>query len=465
MPTELSLKDRLLPFRSRLNFSRCLSLAIAVLGLLAVPVAAQTINVIYNFPGDGNPTYVIPAQGRGGYLYGTTYGVTTTMGSIFSVSTSGQGRVVDSFDGTNGSKPIGGVTLGSDGNFYGVTFLGGSANLGVLFKVTPSGAYTILHSFLGGSDGGEPWEPPIQASDGNFYGATFLDSTVYKYSPSQGYSVIYQFDQTHGQDVIASLIQGADGNLYGVASNGGATYCGTIFELATSGTPLWYYNFPCGAGGAMPTTPLVQAADGTFFGTTQEGGNSHNDGTVFKLTSSGAVSTMYRFQGTQNGKEPFGLMQATDGNLYGVAAEGSYKRGLLFEITKGGSYTVLQSFTTEMGYALAAPLQDTNGMLYGTTSDGGTRFAGTVYSVDLGLGPFIALVGYISQPGGTVQILGQSLTGSTSVTFNGVPATSFDIVSDTYMTAVIPAGATTGPVVVTTPTGTLTSNKNLVISE
>jgi hypothetical protein len=83
--------------------------------------------------------------------------------------------------------------------------------------------------------------------------------------------------------------------------------------------------------------------------------------------------------------------------------------------------------------------------------------------VDLGLGPFIALVGYINHAGGTVQILGQALTGSTGVTFNGVPSTSINVASDTYMTAVVPAGATTGPVVVTTPTGTLTSNKNLVI--
>jgi hypothetical protein len=126
---------------------------------------------------------------------------------------------------------------------------------------------------------------------------------------------------------------------------------------------------------------------------------------------------------------------------------------------------VLQSFTSETGaYPSAAPLQGTNGMLYGTTQSDGTHNAGTAYSVDLGLGPFIALVGYISQPGRSAQILGQALTGTTSVTFNGVPATSFDIVSDTYMTAVVPVGATTGPVVVTTPTGTLTSNKSLVIT-
>jgi uncharacterized repeat protein (TIGR03803 family) len=311
------------------------------------------------------------------------------------------------------------------------------------------------------------FRPPIQASDGNFYGTTFQDSTVYRYSLSQGYSVIYQFNQTQGQGVFASLIQGTDGNLYGVAESGGANDCGTIFRLTTSGVPLGYYSFPCGGGGLYPVAALVQASDGNFYGTTSEGG-LENYGTIFKLDQGGGVSILYRFSGRASGEYPSGLMQATDGNLYGVAAGGgSSNQGVLFRITTGGTYTVLDTFVRENtgGNPEAPPVQDTNGMLYGTTHDGGADLAGTVYSVDLGLEPFIALVGYISQPGQAVQILGQALTGTTSVTFNGIPATSFDIVSDTYMTAVIPAGATTGPVVVTTPTGTLTSNKNLVMSE
>ena len=470
MPIESSLKGRLSPFRSGMNFSRSLALTIAALLFVVSSTAAQTLNVIYDFRGGnaGGPGFVIPSQGRDGGLYGTTYGTGNYMGSIFKVSTTGQTHLLAAFDGTNGTNPLGGVTLGSDGNFYGVTSFGGSANLGVLFKIAPTGGYTILHNFEGGGDGGEPVGPPIQAADGNFYGTTAQDSTVYKYSLSEGYSVIYQFDQTHGQEVIASLIQGTDGRLYGVADGGGASDCGTIFKLTTSGTPLWYYSFPCGAGGAAPIAPLVQSTDGSFYGTTQEqSGNGRNYGTLFKLSENGRVSTLYRFQGGDDGVEPLGLMQATDGNLYGVTqVGGSSGLGVFFTITTSGAYTILQSFTRETGaYPSAAPLQDTNGMLYGTTQSDGTHNAGTAYSIDLGLGPFIALVGYISQPSRTVQILGQSLTGTTSVTFNGVPATSFDIVSETYMTAVIPAGATTGPVVVTTPTATLTSNKNLVISE
>jgi hypothetical protein len=117
-----------------------------------------------------------------------------------------------------------------------------------------------------------------------------------------------------------------------------------------------------------------------------------------------------------------------------------------------------------IGSTVNAPLlQHTNGKFYGDTYSGGRFYQGSIFSLDMGLGPFISLVRYTGRIGQPVQILGQALTGSTAVTINGVAATSFKVVSDTYMTAVIPAGATTGPVVVTTATGTLTSNHNLRI--
>jgi uncharacterized repeat protein (TIGR03803 family) len=145
-----------------MSFSRSLVLAIAAAVLLAVPGAAQTINVTYNFRGGngGGPRVVTPSQGGDGTLYGTTYGVNDAMGAIFRVSTTGQDHLLVAFDGTNGAYPLGGVTLGSDGNFYGGTAYGGSANLGVLFQITPAGAYTVLHNFEGGSDGGEAFSPP-----------------------------------------------------------------------------------------------------------------------------------------------------------------------------------------------------------------------------------------------------------------------------------------------------------------
>jgi uncharacterized repeat protein (TIGR03803 family) len=135
-------------------------------------------------------------------------------------------------------------------------------------------------------------------------------------------------------------------------------------------------------------------------------------------------------------------------------------------MTTSGAYTLIYNFQTAVGQVpAAAPLQDTNGLLYGTTSSGGTYGFGGVYRLNLGLNPFITFVQPIGKAGHSAQILGQKLTGATAVTFNGVPVTSFAVLRDTFMTAVVPAGATTGPVVVTTPAGTLTSNVNFRIQQ
>jgi uncharacterized repeat protein (TIGR03803 family) len=445
--------------------------SITVLVALAGSSAAQKVVTLYSFTGKNSseaPFNVTPTQGWDGNLYGTTEGGTED-GTIFSLTTAGAFEQLHTFDGTTGSQPLAGVTLAKDGNFYGTTSSGGSSNDGVLFKKGPSGGYTVLHEFAGGSDGLFPFAPPIQGFDGNLYGTTYGygtgASTIYKYEPASGnFSTIYQFTETYGQYVEAPVIQGTDGNLYGTASQGGASNCGTIFEVTTSGTLLWYYSFLCKpSGGANPVAPLIQGADGNFYGTTQLGG-SFGVGTVFKLTQTGAVSTLYNFQsffnGGADGSNPLaGLVQATDGKLYGsTQAGGSLNLGILFRITTSGAYELLYNFTGNHGGPQGPMLQHTNGLLYGTDSEGGRLSFGTVYSLNLGLGPFVAFVQSQGKAGGTAQILGQGLTGTTSVTFNGVPATSFKVVTDTYMTAVVPSGATTGKVVVTTPGGTLTSN-------
>jgi len=187
---------------------------------------------------------------------------------------------------------------------------------------------------------------------------------------------------------------------------------------------------------------------------------------VFKV-SNGVVSILYRFAGKPNdGAAPVaGFVLGTDGNLYaGTALGGSSNRGTLYQISATGQYKLLYSFVDTLGSgAYGALIQHTNGKFYGTAYWGGQYNEGSLYSLDMGLSPFIALVRYTGYVGRSVQILGQGLKGATAVTVNGVPATSFKIVSDFYMTAVIPAGATSGPVVVTTSTGTLTSNHNLRI--
>jgi uncharacterized repeat protein (TIGR03803 family) len=183
--------------------------------------------------------------------------------------------------------------------------------------------------------------------------------------------------------------------------------------------------------------------------------------------SGGAVSILYNFSGGYNdgGLPESGLTEGSDGNLYGNTVQGGPSQlGAIFQITTSGQYKVLHTFSAIVGSSPAAALlQHTNGKFYGTAARNSRNRAGSLYSLDTGLGPFIALVRYTGRIGQPVQILGQGLTGSTAVTVNGLAAASFKVVSDTYMTAVIPTGATTGPVVVTTATGTLTSNHNLRI--
>jgi uncharacterized repeat protein (TIGR03803 family) len=443
------------------------ALLLAALGLtvaVSYSLRAQTVSNIYSFPGTGSsagPGFVTPAQGRDGRLYGTTQG--TQYGSVFAVSTIGVETDLYAFDLTNGDDPATSLVLSPDGSFYGTAAGGGASNDGVLYKISVGGAYTALHQFAGGTDGIVPVAAPLLASDGNLYGTTEggpnEPSTVYKYGSASGLTTIYQFDGTHGSTVFAPLTQGKDGDLYGAASAGGANNCGTLFKMSRAGVILNYYSLTCGEGGSLPYVPLVQASDGNLYGATQFGGAS-NYGVLFRWTKKGSFTVLHQFSGTSDGKYPSGLMQATDGNLYGTTTSGgSQGNGVLFKMTTAGAFSLLYNFDSSIGQApAAAPLQDTNGILYGTVSAGGTYGFGGVYSLNLGLKPFITFVQSSGRAGRTVQILGQNLAGATAVTFNGVAAASFNVLTSTYMTAVVPTGATTGNVVVATPSGKLTSN-------
>jgi uncharacterized repeat protein (TIGR03803 family) len=290
-------------------------------------------------------------------------------------------------------------------------------------------------------------------------------ATLYEYTSSGSFETLYTFDQAHGQSPT-SLIQAADGNLYGTTGQDGTNGCGTIFELTTSGVPIWSFSFDCHSGGSVGVQ-ILQGTDGNFYGVTDEGGIGVGYGTIFKLTPDHIFSTLYRFpQMIRDGAIPNGLVQASDGDLYGATFDGGqYECGTFFKITTAGAFTFLTSLPRVAGCNPAGPIfQHTDGLFYGTTRGGGEFGAGTVYSLNDLFNPFVTFVLATGRPGQTAQILGQSLNGATSVTFNGVPATSFKVVSSTLVTAMVPSGATTGPVVVTTPGRTFTSNKNFNVS-
>jgi len=446
-------------------------LAVAALAFCALSASAQTVSTLYSFNPTGSagfPLLVTPAQGRDGNLYGTTYGPAGTAGTVFRDDLV-TGRVTElATFGANGSNPGAGLFLNTDGYYYGTTANGGAFGFGVLFKVTFGGKVTVLHNFAGGSDGAYPYAQPILASDGNLYGTTSGvsgQSTVYRLTPSGVFLTILALTDT--EYIEAPILQAQDGTLYAVSRLRGGN--GAIYQMTTSGALLWTYDFPGGAGGLDPIGPLVQTADGFLYGTTTQGGTGGGgagNGVVFKIDAAKSVSVLAALQdGSGAGNFPAaGLCLGTDGNLYGVTeAGGIHSGGALFQVTRSGAVTALYSFTKGSNPA-AALVQQTNGKFYGTTYSGGKYAAGSIYSLDMGLGPFISLQKYQGKVGNTVQVLGQGFTGTASVTFNGVPAISFAVVSDTYMTAMVPSGATTGNVVVTTPTGPLTSNKPFTVN-
>jgi uncharacterized repeat protein (TIGR03803 family) len=288
-------------------------------------------------------------------------------------------------------------------------------------------------------------------------------------SSAQTVTTLYMFGEENGEYPYAGLIQATDGNLYGATESGGKTGVdGTIFNITLDGTLTSLYGF-AGPYGRNPYATPIQAANGKFYETAYSGG-ANNAGTVFEFSASGSRPlTLYSFCSQSNctdGSNPYaGLIQATNGNLYGTTLSGGANGdGTVFSITPSGTLTTLHSFDDTDGRNPNAGLvQDTNGKFYGTTYDGGANGDGTVFSLSAGLGPFVETQTTSGKVGAAVKILGTDLTGATSVTFNGTAAT-FTVVSKSEITTTVPTGATTGTVEVTIPSGTLKSNTKFLVT-
>src|ERR1017187_6983671 len=355
--------------------------------------------------------------------------------------------------------------------------------------VLPARTFTTLHSF-DGTDGGQPRAGLVQATNGDLYGTTGSGGvnnnaecpyfgtgcgTVFKITPSGTLTTLYSFCAqsgcTDGYYPNAGLVQATNGDLYGTTAYGPncpgvGPGCGTVFKITPNGALTTLYSFGSQTGGGTnPTAGLVQASNGDFYGTTLNCGAGGNC-TVFKITPCATLTTLYSFcsqSACTDGSSPqSALVQATNGDLYGTTGYGGNGYGTIFKITPSGELTTLyslcsQSACTDGEYLVAALVQDTNGTFYGTTSSGGANGDGTVFSMSVGLGPFVETQTTSGKVGAAVKILGSDLTGATSVSFNGTAAT-FTVVSRYLITTTVPAGATTGKVQVVTPSGTLSSN-------
>jgi uncharacterized repeat protein (TIGR03803 family) len=375
------------------------SLVFAIVVLLAVscPVVAQTEMVLHNFNGnDGAYPFsrlTIDSQGN---LYGTTGGtLPPTLGTIFELNRSsplgnllvllrrtptgicdfcvdnllrdaqgnlyvsdaiggnfGNGAVYKlsptglmpvvlySFTGgADGEYPNSGLIADGEGNLYGTTGLGGASGKGVVFKLTPAGVETVLHSFTGGADGGEPWGRLLQDSQGNFYGATYVGGsgllsfgTLFMLSPSGVLTTLHTF--TGGSDgghANGDLIADAQGNLYGTTPSIPRSVHGIVFKITQQGVFTVLHTFS-GSDGFDPRSGVIIDAQGNLYGTTWTGGSS-GDGVVYKLSPDGTETLLHSFSGPDGSMPAGGLVFDTLGNLYGTAAYGgTSNNGVVFKL-------------------------------------------------------------------------------------------------------------------------------------
>jgi uncharacterized repeat protein (TIGR03803 family) len=472
------------------------TIALALIFGLPSTLLAQTFTVLYDLgtaAGDpASPTNPgIIAQGRNGDLYTVTpagCGGFNLFGTGFSITPQGKVKVLACLNQTNDQgDPQSGVTMGTDGYFYGTS--NGGDYYGSLWKMSSAGKLKTFGVFGALPNIFTPLAPPVLGLDGSLYGTAEEGGStgctygfggcggVYKIKTSgKGYTLLYTFDQTNGANPYDPLLLGTDGNFYGTTYYGGTVSgtfknTGVVFKITPSGKYTALYAF-CALthcnDGANPVGGLTQATDGNFYGTTEYGGTGTGglpEGVAFKITPAGQLTVLYNFcsvASCTDGSSPYGgLVQATDGNFYGTTlGGGTHNYGVIFQLTPSGKYTVLYNFDDTTGaYPEVTLVQHTNGIIYGDTSQGGTAHKGVFFSLGMGLPPYAKLVTWWGKVGSTVEILGQGFKGVTSVSFNGTPATTFKATGDTYLTATVPAGATSGYVTVVTASGTLTSNR------
>ena len=429
---------------------------------------AQTYTDLHDFDSasDGaNPDFPgMIAQARDGSLYGTApTGGTHGFGTVYRITASGAFHVIYSFTGGNdGAHPYSGLSLGTDGNLYGTTFDGGANGQGTIFKITTAGTLSTLHSF-NGTDGCEAQSPPIATIGTVLYGVTACQTT-YTITSSGVFKLLP--GRPDGSS-FAPLILASDGNFYGTTYDGGNQFRGSVFRLSQNGAVTTLYSFDITHGGS-PFSPLVQGKDGNLYGTTQTGGTSPNPwGTIFKLTLKGNITLLKNFDldAADGGIPTAGLVAGSDDNFYGITNQSNgATNGTVFEITKTGTYSLLHTFDqTDGALGHPTPMQQTNGLLYGTTFEGGLDNFGVFWSLSDGLSPFCSIVGYpAGKSGATVEILGQGFETTSSVTFGSGSAT-FKVVNDTFLTATVPDGGTTGAVTVTTSSGSLASKQTFKV--
>jgi uncharacterized repeat protein (TIGR03803 family) len=458
---------------------------VVMLAVAAIPAQAQTPTVLHAFPlatTDACEPEDNIVQGRDGNMYGIGVSCGTASGAVYKISTTGAESVLFNFPST-WSSCFSGLTLGSDGNFYGTCFTTPTGN-GSIFQLTPAGVFTDKYDFTGANGDTEPVYGPIQATDGNFYGVTgdypFSCGNVYKLTAAGVYTNLHTFS---GSDCgpASSLFQASDGNLYGTlyacAINSGVGN-GCVYKISTAGILKEIFGFTSSTG-QQPCTGVIQAKNGNLYGATQSGA-ANNFGSIYKLTTAGVFTDLHDFNNTTDascgdnvGRTTVNLLQVTDGNFYGVNGIGGPSgAGSIYKLTSANVFTDFlfpNPPPVDGSGPLTTLLQNTNGLAYGTTASGGPTSCnpcqGVFFSVATGDAAFVNLEPTEKKRnvGARVGLFGQGFSSASVVRFGGVAATKVTRSGTTYLTAVVPVGAHTGAVTVTTGTTTLTSSQTFKV--
>ena len=386
----------------------------------------------FNFPANSHPSAPL-VLGTNQLFYGTLPGTgtnfgTTNYGSIFSLSTAGAFLTLTNFNRTNGATPYAPLLALAATNFYGTTSTGGKSNQGTIFRfISSTGVLTNLFSFSS-TNGSAPYAGLTRGLDGRLYGTTSTGGTnggygtVFSISTSGVFSNLVSFNLTNGANPFAGLVLASNGNFYGTTRFGGANGLGTIFVMGPDGSLTNLVSFD-GNNGALPGG-LSLARDTNFYGTTLAGGTSA--GMVFKLSTNNILTVLGEFDGINGAYPNATLMQANNGTIYGTTQYGGdFGQGTIFTVKSGANVsltnfnvTVVQSFDGSFGTGPQGSLvQGADGNIYGTTLSGGKNHGGVMYQ----LGNFVPFI--VTQPknrssaAGTTAIFSVVAGGSTSLVY------------------------------------------------
>jgi uncharacterized repeat protein (TIGR03803 family) len=461
--------------------------------LLATTVYAQppkpTITQLFGFvcdstgqtcPDGENPNSLI--QSSDGNFYGTApfsgSDTTTSFGTVFKVTPSGQLTVIYTFlpnqsgQYPNGANPTS-LIEGNDGFLYGTTIFGGNSNrAGVVFKLSKTGVIHILHKFCSlaqCADGSAP-DHLMLASDGDFYGATQQQGNtggvLFRITPTGSYKVLHTFDLNAEGPAGLGMIEASDGNLYGTTV-GAQTVITSLFRLTSAGqfTVLHIFHYA-----QFPDSPPIQAANGKLYGALSRFSDQVRLG-IFECNLAGQEFQQIPLQISFNGSIPH-ILQASDRNLWGTTVgDGDANNGTIISLSPHGKTLQNVSFEGTNGSVPDAVIQGSDGTILGVAERGGSVAqgkvaSGVVFTLNTGLAapkPVVVILSPSSgKVGSQVRIYGDHLVGSTQVTFNGV-STTFQILNVHTVSAIVPQGATTGPIAVTNAGGTTASKKNFTV--